>query len=61
MLVLKLKAEDAVTITLPDGREAQVKLVDYQLTRQIRVGFDFPQDVRIMREKALAKIRESQA
>ena len=52
MLVLSLHPGDYVRVTLPDGREAWLK-IKKATKNNLQVCFDFPQDVAIVRNAAL--------
>lgn len=54
MLVLTRKADQKVYVTLPDGREAWVKVIDID-GGKVRLGFEFPPDVLIMRDDATVR------
>jgi carbon storage regulator len=54
MLVLSRKANQTVIVTLPDGREMRVTVVDIDRNK-IRLGFDAPDDVKIMREELVRR------
>lgn len=54
MLVLARKTGEVVIVTLPDGREMRVTVVDIDRNK-IRLGFDAPDDVKIMREELVRR------
>lgn len=54
MLVLTRKADQKVYITLPDGREAWVKVIGTGQGK-VQLGFEFPPDVLIMRDDAAVR------
>ncbi len=60
MLVLTLDRKDCpgVTITLPDGREQRLELVEIR-AEKVRLGFSFDKDILILRDDA--KVREPKA
>jgi sRNA-binding carbon storage regulator CsrA len=53
MLVLSLRSGDRVRVTLPDGRE--VWLQAWRKQNQVRLAFEAPRDVEIIREKVLLR------
>lgn len=54
MLVLSRMAGEAVVLDLGDGRRVRLVIVDHR-NHKIRVGFEAPQDVVILREELLNK------
>jgi carbon storage regulator CsrA len=54
MLVLARKTGETVIVTLPDGREMRVVVVDIDRNK-IRLGFTAPDDVKIMREELVRR------
>lgn len=52
MLVLKLNIDEAVTLTLPDGRVLTVTAVDLR-RHTVRIGFDAPRDIPIIRNELI--------
>lgn len=54
MLVLSRKPMEAVRIFWPDGRFADVTMVEVR-GEGARIGFEFPGDVRIVRHELLAR------
>lgn len=59
MLVLTLRAtgnkDDAVRLQLPDGRVGWIRVVTISHTAdKVRVGFEMPDDVKILRESLLS-------
>jgi carbon storage regulator CsrA len=51
MLVLRRWPGEAIPLTLADGRQIRVEVVD-RTEGQVRLGIDAPDDVRIAREAA---------
>jgi carbon storage regulator CsrA len=59
VLILTQRIEEAVTITCPDGREIRVKVLGVG-HGDVRLGYDAPKDVSILRDNAiLRKERET--
>lgn len=50
MLVLSRHRSESVVLVLPDGREVNVTLCDVRADKA-RIGFEAPQDVKIMRRE----------
>lgn len=57
MLALSRKKGEEVQVTLPDGRVGRVVLLDVDRNK-VRIGFDFPDDVKLLRSELIEKIRE---
>ena len=54
MLVLSRKQSQSITITMPDGREIVVSVVDF-IHNRVRLGITAPKDVLICRDDAVNK------
>jgi carbon storage regulator CsrA len=60
MLILTRKIEEAVTITSPGGQEVTVRVLGFPSSGEVRLGFDAPSYVKIMRDNArVRKERET--
>ena len=59
MLLLSRAIGESVEIRLPDGRIGYVQVVDYGHGKW-RLGFDFPQDVQILRTELARRIRDEE-
>lgn len=51
MLILTRRIEEAVTITCPGGQEVVVRVLGIG-SGDVRLGFDAPADVKILRDNA---------
>jgi carbon storage regulator CsrA len=51
VLILTRKTEEAVTITCPDGQAVVVRVLGID-GGNVRLGFDAPQDFKILRDNA---------
>lgn len=58
MLILTRKIEEAVTITCPDGQEVVVRVVGFPSAGEVRLGFDAPRDVKILRDNAVHRMKK---
>lgn len=54
MLVLSRKLTEAIIITLPDGRNVEIRVVDIDYGK-VRLGITAPRDVPIMRQELLSE------
>lgn len=50
MLILSRKRNECAILTLPDGRRCRIACVDIRGDK-VRLGFEFPDDVKIHREE----------
>jgi len=55
MLVLGVRKEENIFITLEDGREIKVKFLRNDEKNRIQLGFQADKSIKIMREKLLLK------
>ena len=56
MLVISRNEGETTILTLPDGREGTLTVLDVRRRRgvmQVRLGFDLPRDVKIVRPEIL--------
>jgi carbon storage regulator CsrA len=53
MLILGRNTDQRVLLKLPDGDEIWVTVLQIRHTGHIRLGFDAPDDVEILREEVL--------
>jgi carbon storage regulator CsrA len=51
MLVLTRRLDEAVLITLPDGRVIRVLLTAVESPTKAKLGFEAPRDIHIFREE----------
>jgi sRNA-binding carbon storage regulator CsrA len=49
MLVLDQEKDAPVILTLPDGRRCKVVVIRVKNTHKVKIGYDFPEDVKIHR------------
>jgi carbon storage regulator CsrA len=60
VLILTRKIEEAVTVTTPAGEEVTVRVLGFPTPGEVRLGFDAPQDFKILRDNArVRKERET--
>jgi len=59
MLVLSRKSNEWTDLTLPDGREINIGVVAIEDDR-VRLGFDAPKEVRILRREITAAIKREE-
>jgi len=60
MLILTRKIEEAVTLSAPGGPDITVRVLGFPSPGEVRLGFDAPSDVKILRDNAkLRKERET--
>lgn len=52
MLILSRRVNEAITLTHPDGTEITISVLGI-LNGQVRLGFDAPKEVRILRDNAV--------
>ena len=52
MLILSRRVNEAITVTHPDGTEVVISVLGV-LGGQVRLGFDAPKEVRILRDNAV--------
>jgi carbon storage regulator CsrA len=57
MLVLTRKTKEGILISLPDGTEVRIEVLDIKAGR-VRLGFDAPRDCRIKREELQPEFNE---
>ncbi len=53
MLVLTRKIKEDVIITLPDGQQIVVRLLDFRKNGQASIGFEAPKSINIARREVL--------
>jgi carbon storage regulator CsrA len=59
VLILTRRVEEAVTISGPDGRDVVVRVLGFPTAGEVRLGFDAPSDVKILRDNAKRKEKEA--
>jgi carbon storage regulator CsrA len=52
MLILTRGTEEAVTVTTPRGEQVTVKILGFPTKGTVRLGFDAPNDFKILRDNA---------
>ena len=57
MLVLGFKRGEKAVLTLPDGEECIVQVTHASKSGNVRLGFEFPEDVQISRESILDRVK----
>jgi carbon storage regulator CsrA len=55
MLILTRGIEEATTITTPSGEEITVKVMGFPNRNAVRLGFQAPQNFKILRDNARLK------
>jgi carbon storage regulator CsrA len=67
MLVLSRKVEEAIIITIPDGRKIHLKVTSMRSngkplpeTTKVRIGIDAPRDVTVHREEVQREVERGQ-
>ena len=50
MLILSRQWDQGITLTLPDGRKGHIRVVSIR-GNVVRLGFEMPDDVRILRDE----------
>jgi sRNA-binding carbon storage regulator CsrA len=57
MLVLSFRPGDKAVIQFPDGDEGVVMVTSCSRTGNVRIGFDMPEDINIVRESVLDRVK----
>jgi carbon storage regulator CsrA len=67
MLVLSRKVEEAIIITIPDGRKIRLQVTSMRSngsplppTTKVRIGIDAPRDVMVHREEVQREVERGQ-
>ncbi len=62
MLVLSQRMNDSTTLTLEDGRTITATIVGFDSARgQVKVSWDAPKTINILRNNAVVRVQKEQA
>lgn len=56
MLILTRRIEEAVTISVPGGPDVIVRVLGFPTPGEVRLGFDAPSSVKILRDNAKLRV-----
>lgn len=61
MLVLAIRPGEKLVMVLPDGEECVLHVMQASRSGRIRLGLEFPDDIQILRDTVLDRIRAMEA